>query len=116
MSNYKTPQEEFWAGEFGKDYIGRNQGDRLLASNLDFFVKALSQTGKFNSCLEFGSNIGMNLKALRLLYPDVNLAGVEINPEAAKILGISRAKLRYRLEQLDIDATSRNYKALKNEQ
>lgn len=36
--------------------------------------------------------------------------------KAAKILGISRAKLRYRLEQLDIDATSRNYKALKNEQ
>lgn len=35
--------------------------------------------------------------------------------KAAKILGISRAKLRYRLEQLDIDATSRNYKALKNE-
>ncbi len=36
--------------------------------------------------------------------------------KAAKVLGISRAKLRYRLEQLDIDATSRNYKALKNEQ
>lgn len=36
--------------------------------------------------------------------------------KAAKILGISRAKLRYRLEQLDIDATSRNYKVLKNEQ
>ncbi|MCB0701250.1 MAG: sigma-54 dependent transcriptional regulator [Candidatus Kapaibacterium sp.] len=36
--------------------------------------------------------------------------------KAAKILGISRAKLRYRLEQLDIDATSRNYKALKHEQ
>lgn len=36
--------------------------------------------------------------------------------KAAKILGMSRAKLRYRLEQLDIDATSRNYKALKNEQ
>lgn len=35
--------------------------------------------------------------------------------KASKMLGISRAKLRYRLEQLDIDATSRNYKALRNE-
>jgi DNA-binding NtrC family response regulator len=33
--------------------------------------------------------------------------------KAAKILGISRAKLRYRLEQLDIDATSRSYKTAK---
>lgn len=83
MSKYKTPQEEFWAGEFGEDYIGRNQGDQLLASNLDFFVKALRQTNKFQSCLEFGANIGMNLKALKLLHPTADLAGIEINNQAA---------------------------------
>jgi len=40
---FKTEQEKFWAGEFGTEYIDRNKGDALLASNLDFFVKGLHQ-------------------------------------------------------------------------
>jgi hypothetical protein len=32
---FKTEQEAFWAGEFGTEYIKRNQGDALLASNLE---------------------------------------------------------------------------------
>ncbi len=86
-TNYKTPQEEFWASSFGTEYIGRNDSKQLLASNLNFFTKALKQAGKISSCLEFGANIGMNLKALKLLYPDIDLKGVEINPDAAQILG-----------------------------
>ena len=38
---YKTEQETFWANEFGNDYIKRNKGAKLLASNLNFFSKAL---------------------------------------------------------------------------
>ena len=83
---YKTEQEKFWAGEFGSEYISRNMGANLLASNLNFFSQALSQAGKIYSCLEFGANIGMNLKALQLLYPGINLKAVEINPDAAKLL------------------------------
>ncbi len=86
MQEYKTAQEAFWANEFGNDYIGRNQGDQLLASNLHFFSKALQRAGKVGSCLEFGANIGMNLKALRLLYPEIELTGIEINEQAATIL------------------------------
>jgi pseudaminic acid biosynthesis-associated methylase len=86
MNNFKTPQENFWAGNFGSEYISRNEGDQLLASNLNFFSKALKQAGKIQSCHEFGANIGMNLRALKLLYPDANLSAVEINPEAVKIL------------------------------
>ena len=85
-NNYKTEQEEFWAGEFGTNYIGRNNSAQLLASNLNFFSKALKQAGKVTSCLEFGANIGMNLKALQLLYPNIQLKGVEINHDAAKQL------------------------------
>lgn len=87
MTTYVTPQENFWAGEFGKDYIDRNQGASLLASNLNFFTHALRQASPLKSCLEFGSNIGMNLKALQLLYPDIRLSGIEINPTAADQLG-----------------------------
>ena len=36
---FNTPQEEFWAGEFGSEYIERNEGAKLLASNLSFFRK-----------------------------------------------------------------------------
>jgi pseudaminic acid biosynthesis-associated methylase len=86
VTRFSTPQEEFWAGEFGTAYIGRNQSAQLLASNLSFFSKALKQVGQISSCLEFGANIGMNLKALRLLFPDIHLKAVEINPAAAKQL------------------------------
>jgi pseudaminic acid biosynthesis-associated methylase len=86
MQEYKTEQEQFWATEFGNEYIGRNQGDQLLASNLHFFSKALQRAGKIGSCIEFGANIGMNLKAFRLLYPGIRLSGVEINELAANEL------------------------------
>jgi pseudaminic acid biosynthesis-associated methylase len=83
---YKTEQEEFWAGKFGSEYIQRNKSDQLLASNLDFFSKALKVTNNINSCIEFGANIGMNLRALNLLYPKQELYGIEINKEAAQEL------------------------------
>ena len=86
MKNYKTPQETFWAEEFGTEYIDRNKGDQLLASNLNFFIKALSQAQNINSCIEFGANIGMNLHALKLIYPEIKLNGIEINEDASNKL------------------------------
>lgn len=83
---FKTEQEKFWAGDFGTEYISRNEGLELLASNLKFFSKTLAQAGKISSCLEFGANIGMNFKALKLLYPRMSFQGIEINKVAAKIL------------------------------
>ena len=87
MSDYKTPQEEFWAGEFGVNYIGRNESAEYLASNLSFFSKAMRQIGKPASLIEFGANIGMNVNAIKQLYPGIQLNGVEINETAAAQLG-----------------------------
>jgi spore coat polysaccharide biosynthesis protein SpsF len=84
---YKTEQENFWANEFGTQYIERNQGEQLLASNLNFFTKALQKAGRIESCIEFGANIGMNLKALKLLYPSMRPNAIEINENAANSLG-----------------------------
>ncbi len=50
IKNFSTDQEKFWAGEFGSEYITRNQGDQLLAVNLNFFVKS-SEAGWKNSIL-----------------------------------------------------------------
>ncbi len=87
-NQFKTEQETFWAGEFGTQYIERNKGDTLLASNLDFFAKTLRGARGIKSCIEFGANIGMNLKALNLLYPGIDAHAIEINVDAAKLLGL----------------------------
>ncbi len=96
---FKTEQEAFWAGEFGNAYIERNQGDALLASNLDFFSKALRATRGIKTCMEFGANIGMNLKAIQLLHPAVEASAIEINAQAA-------AKLREIIEPNNVHNTS----------
>jgi spore coat polysaccharide biosynthesis protein SpsF len=84
--SFRTAQEGFWAGSFGSEYIGRNQGDALLAANLDFFSKALRGARGLGSCIEFGANIGMNLRALGLLFPTMERSAIEINPDAAAVL------------------------------
>ena len=100
--NFKTDQETFWAGQFGTDYIQRNQGDALLASNLAFFSKALHQAHGINNCIEFGANIGMNLKALKLLYPGIDAHAIEINADAAQELAkVIPAKQVHNLSILD---------------
>lgn len=82
-SKFSTEQEAFWAGQFGSDYISRNSEPELLASNLNFFTSALKSASKINSCIEFGANIGLNLRALKLLFPKMEQCAVEINPDAA---------------------------------
>lgn len=84
--NFKTEQETFWAGDFGNEYISRNKSEEYLASNLIFFSKAFNQIGKPNSLIEFGANIGMNLRAIKLLFPKVSLSGIEINKSASEEL------------------------------
>ena len=85
-TNFRSEQEKFWAGDFGDDYIARNQSAQLLASNIQFFANALRHAGRIGGCIEFGANIGMNLKALQALHPAARLAGVEINQKAAEKL------------------------------
>jgi spore coat polysaccharide biosynthesis protein SpsF len=65
----------------------RNRGELLLASNLNFFSRSLRAARGVKTCIEFGANVGMNLKALKLLYPAQEQFGIEINAEAARELG-----------------------------
>ena len=86
MEKFNTPQESFWAGEFGDDYINRNMSPELLASNIYFFSNILRNTLPINSILEFGANIGLNLKVLKALLPNAESSAVEINKKAVDIL------------------------------
>lgn len=84
--DFKTEQEKFWAGKFGNEYISRNKSEEYLASNLNFFSKAFNQIGRPDSLIEFGANIGMNLKAIKMLFPNIELSGIEINKTASEEL------------------------------
>lgn len=82
----KTEQEKFWEGSFGDDYIERNKGAGLLASNISLFSRALKYADRIESVLESGANIGLNLRAINQLLPQAKLEGVEINQKAASEL------------------------------
>tara|TARA_A100001234_G_scaffold182441_1_gene165444 strand:- start:852 stop:1463 length:612 start_codon:yes stop_codon:yes gene_type:complete len=81
---YKTEQENFWAGEFGLNYIDRNNSEPLLYSKVAMWARMLQAANNVNSIRELGCNIGLNLVALKRLQPKLNLSGYEINEEAAK--------------------------------
>ncbi len=84
--NYHTEQENFWSGKFGETYIERNNSKRLLASNIALFSSILKQTESIRNIIEFGSNIGLNLKAIKTLIPNLSCAAIEINHKAATVL------------------------------
>ncbi len=98
---YKTAQEEFWSGDFGDEYIGRNIGDKLLASNLFFFSNILRRVDAVSSVIEFGANVGMNLKAFKLLLPEAELSGIEINEKAYQELTAIKDLRGYHTSILD---------------
>lgn len=83
---FRTEQEQFWAGEFGNAYIERNDSEGLVASNIAMFSAALRNTSGIRNYIEFGANIGLNLRALRTLLPQAEQSAIEINPTAASRL------------------------------
>lgn len=83
---YQTQQEEFWAGDFGNQYIKRNDDAQILASSIAMFCEILKKTQKVHSVIEFGANIGVNLEALNKLIPNCSFAAIEINQRAAEVL------------------------------
>jgi spore coat polysaccharide biosynthesis protein SpsF len=86
MKSFKTEQEKFWAEEFGDGYIQRNNDPDIIRQNTYLFSKIFSRTGKVASMIEFGANIGLNLRAIKTLMPDIQMTAVEINPEAVREL------------------------------
>jgi pseudaminic acid biosynthesis-associated methylase len=88
--SYKTEQEAFWAGDFGNAYVERNKDNDIVAANIALFAKIIAKTPDVKSVIEFGSNIGLNLKAIKQLLPSVNLSAIEINQlatEQLKLIG-----------------------------
>ncbi|GAA0551629.1 pseudaminic acid biosynthesis-associated methylase [Rhizomicrobium palustre] len=80
---FKTEQERFWAGSFGDEYLKRNQGEAIIASNVALFTQILRSAPGITSIVELGCNIGLNLRALKRMKSAFELSAYEINPNAA---------------------------------
>ena len=79
-------QENFWASEFGDEYIKRNSAAEMVDSNQEMFKEVFSGFPLPSTALEIGSNVGLNIEALQRLSPNLSASAVEINPTAAEIL------------------------------
>lgn len=84
--SYRTEQEQFWSGEFGNQYSQRNLSEEIFASNLALFGKILADLNSVRSIIEYGANIGLNLRAIQQLIPDIKASAVEINSDAVSEL------------------------------
>lgn len=84
--NFKTPQEAFWAGEFGDEYSARVDGVDVVAAYTAMHANVLRLTEDIKSVLEFGANIGLNLQAYSRLLPKAELSAIELNSSAVEAL------------------------------
>lgn len=105
MKEFKTDQEEFWAGDFGTDYINRNAEDKLISSCTVMFGKIFSKCSGVKSVLELGANRGNNLRAIKNLFSsDVKLSAVEINESAVQELKTIKDITPYHSSILDFES------------
>ena len=109
--SYKTEQENFWAGEFGLNYIDRNNSEKLLYSKVAMWAQMLRAASSVTSVRELGCNIGLNLVALKRLNPSMSLSGYEINEAAAKqaadfkVATIHQGSILEPIEEYPVDLT-----------
>ena len=87
-NNSDTAQAQFWRGEFGDTYVGRNAAtSEHLRSRVAMWAKIMDALigDPPTSILEVGSNIGNNLRALRTLT-GAEMYAVEPNEQARSTL------------------------------
>ena len=85
-ADFQTEQEIFWTGDFGDRYIDRNLGADRNIHNIGLFCDILRHTDRIESVIEFGANIGLNLRAIKIILPGAQFHGIEINRKAFEIL------------------------------
>ena len=86
MKNKINSQEKFWQGNFGNSYIKRNNHLKDVKNNFFFFKKVFNKKVKINSLIELGPNVGLNIIALRKIFKNLRITGVEINKKACEHL------------------------------
>ena len=88
MSQDETDQVKFWRGDFGNSYVDRNVTSHdQLSMRLSMWVRIFAHMADDmpKSVLEVGPNIGLNIRAMKMLC-DAEFFGVEPNAKARQIL------------------------------
>lgn len=75
--------EQLWAGEFGGQYIERNQN---APNGRDAFWNQFLKTYHVKNVLEVGCNIGGNLRWIAGILPPTSVYGIDINAQAVEFL------------------------------
>lgn len=71
--------EDLWAGEFGDDYVKRNEGHYEHRGS---YWNDMLDRYDITSALEVGCNIGGNLEWLQPRIPEGHLYGIDVNHSA----------------------------------
>lgn len=58
----------------------------MLEGKIALWKKVLGKVENMESVIEFGANIGLNLNAMKTLFPTLKCSAIEINHKAASIL------------------------------
>lgn len=71
--------EQFWAGDFGKAYLERNQVD--WTKRIPFYCRIVEMTNCVD-VFELGCNAGWNLRAIGRVDQDIEIRGCDVNGDA----------------------------------
>jgi spore coat polysaccharide biosynthesis protein SpsF len=85
---FQTSQEQLWGDpDFGNDYQQRNNDISLFKCKKYMYKQVFKHIDSVSSVIEFGPNIGLNLKAITELNTNINdIRAVELNKQACEIL------------------------------
>jgi tRNA G46 methylase TrmB len=70
---------DVWKGSFGQEYTDRNDAQ---SSQREPVLRDILGKLNLKSALEVGCNKGHNLVAIKSIFPDIKLAGLEVNKYA----------------------------------
>lgn len=87
---------EHWEGQFGDEYTVRNTPD--VGERCRIFSEILPKSLK-GGVIEFGCNKGVNMYALRAMYPLTPIYGVEVNKKVLEA-GVKTFHVVDQLEKL----------------
>lgn len=74
-----TVQEDWWRGSFGTEYVRRNRVQWNLRVP---FWRDIIDWVEPESVLEVGANAAWNLRAIKSVRRDIELKGIDVNPDA----------------------------------
>lgn len=85
MNNKLNEQQDFWANNYAKDYIKKNNAFDFNMG-VEGWKVMLAKASNIRTVLECGCNIGRNINFLNSVFPDAKKSIIEISGTAYKFV------------------------------